>query len=49
MRFLKKSLITRLPAGGQGLWNDYTDKEIGVIFLGISEIMCKIDLTKKTI
>jgi len=39
MRFLKKSLITQIKE------DDYTDKEIGVIFLGISEIMCKIDLT----
>jgi len=39
MRFLKKSLITRIKEG------DYTDKEIGVIFLGIAEIMCRIDLT----
>ena len=39
MRFLKKSLITRIKE------DDYTDKEIGVIILGISEIMCKIDLT----
>ncbi|MBP1697475.1 MAG: hypothetical protein H6Q41_2663 [Deltaproteobacteria bacterium] len=39
MRFLKKSLITQIKE------EDYTDQEIGVIFLGISEIMCKIDLT----
>ncbi len=39
MRFLKKSLITQIKE------DDYTDKEIGVIILGISEIICKIDLT----
>lgn len=43
MRCQKKSLITQI------IEDDYTDKEIGVIFLGISEIMCKIDLTYKTI
>jgi hypothetical protein len=39
MRFSKKSLITRIKEG------DYTDKEISVMFLGINEIVCKIDLT----
>jgi len=39
MRFLKKSLIAGIKE------DDYTDKEIGVIFLGINEIVCKIDLT----
>jgi hypothetical protein len=39
MRFLQKSLITRIKK------DNYTDEEIGVIFLGISGIICKINLT----
>jgi len=39
VRFLKKSLITRIKE------DDYTDKEISVMFLEINEILSKIDLT----